>query len=130
VAENVTDNNKGGNNDEEVEIQKIKIVKGKVKETIEQMSTDQKLQFYAILSIYITNNLDRFPTASVNIMGKVRNSKSDEEQKMLLMNQYNQYLDDLPNHYIEKFDVNIICDLILDLLRYKVKPVIDAASLV
>jgi hypothetical protein len=43
VAENVTDNNKGGNNDEEVEIQKIKIVKGKVKETIEQMSTDQKL---------------------------------------------------------------------------------------
>ena len=38
-------------------------------------------------------------------------------------------MDDLPNQYFEKFDVNIISDLILDLLRFKLKPIIDAASL-
>jgi hypothetical protein len=38
--------------------------------------------------------------------------------------------DDLPNYYYEELDLNVICDLILDLFRYKSKTIIDAQSLV
>ena len=49
------------------------------------MQTDQKLQFYAILSVYVTNNIDRFPLEQANVFGKVRNSKSDDEMKIILI---------------------------------------------
>jgi hypothetical protein len=46
--------------------------------------------------------------------------------KLVLINQYNKFADDLPNYYYEDLDLNVICDLILDLFRYKSKTIIDA----
>lgn len=64
------------------------------------------------------------------MFGKVRNSKSDDEMKIILINQYNKEADDLPNHYYEVLDLNVICDIILDLFRFKSKTIIDAQALV
>ena len=50
--------------------------------------------------------------------------------KLVLINQYNKFADDLPNYYYEDLDLNVICDLILDLFRYKSKTIIDAQALV
>jgi hypothetical protein len=82
------------------------------------------------LSVYVTNNIDKFSQENANVYGKVRNSKNDDDMKLVLINQYNQLADDLPNYYYEELDLNVICDLILDLFRYKSKTIIDAQSLV
>ena len=94
------------------------------------MPTDQKLQFYAILSVYVTNNIEKFSQEKANVFGKVRNSKNDDEMKIILINQYNKEADNLPNHYYEVFDLNVICDIILDLFRFKTKIIIDAQGIV
>jgi hypothetical protein len=78
------------------------------------------------LSVYVTNNIDKFSQEHANVYGKVRNSKNDDDMKLVLINQYNQLADDLPNYYYEELDLNVICDLILDLFRYKSKTIIDA----
>jgi hypothetical protein len=78
------------------------------------------------LSVYVTNNIDKFSLENANVFGKVRNSKNDDDMKLVLINQYNKFADDLPNYYYEDLDLNVICDLILDLFRYKSKTIIDA----
>jgi hypothetical protein len=78
------------------------------------------------LSVYVTNNIDKFSLENANVFGKVRNSKIDDDMKLVLINQYNKFADDLPNYYYEDLDLNVICDLILDLFRYKSKTIIDA----
>jgi len=78
------------------------------------------------LSVYVTNNIEKFSLENANVFGKVRNSKNDDDMKLVLINQYNKFADDLPNYYYEDLDLNVICDLILDLFRYKSKTIIDA----
>jgi len=68
----------------------------------------------------------KFPVETANVFSKQRNSKNDEEMKMVLVKQYNQLTDNLSKQYYEEIDVNVVCDLLLDIMRCKTSAIIDA----
>lgn len=74
----------------------------------------------------MTKNINKFPVESANVFSKQRNSKSDEEMKMVVIKQYNQLADNLSKQYYEELDVNVVCDILLDIMRCKNSAILDA----
>ncbi len=108
-------------------MREIQIVKNSVRETLAGISPSLKLQFHAIMSVYITKNILKFPTnGNVGVYEKERNAKGDETVKIKILQKYNEKFDELPKQYHPDLELALILDLFLDLFRTKKTIIFDA----
>lgn len=64
----------------------------------------------------------------MNVFEKVLNSRSDESNKFKIIAKYNDKLDQFATTFFPEFDYAVICDILLDIFRFKPKAILDAAS--
>ena len=63
----------------------------------------------------------------IGIYEKERTLKHDETMKFKIVNKYNELMDEFGG-IDTQYELALVCDLILDVFRYKQKPVIDAVN--
>lgn len=79
----------------------------------------QKTCFAGVLFDYISINLKAHTQSSTNLFEKPREVGADRDMKFNLILTYNKLLDSLVTYKDEgKFDLGVVCDTLLDLLRY------------
>jgi hypothetical protein len=93
----------------------------RVQDTFEAISEEQRTMYSGVLFEYIQANLKHFkPTPTTNLFEKDRGTDADREVKFKFIALYNEQQDQLINYQDKKneFELGIICDNLLDLLRY------------
>lgn len=69
---------------------------------------------------YIHVNLKGHVSSTMNLFEKPREVQADREMKFELFTMYNKLLDNLVTFKGDgQFDLGIVCDTLLDLLRYQ-----------
>ena len=69
------------------------------------------------------------PLIQQGIFEKERNLKHDHQTKIKLISIYNEELDNLPT-LEQQFDLGLVCDMILDVFRFKQREIVKVDAVV
>ena len=102
----------------------------RIDETIENLSTPHRVAFFKSLVLYVNQNMESYAKSAnqktPGLFDKPRESKADRELKFKLINRFNVEQDSFKNgNFSSDFDLGIPCDLMLDLLRYEERDVMN-----
>ena len=125
--------------EDESAVLRIEISKNqRIDETIEVMRPELKTKFACELFEYVEENIELF---AVNQMGQslpkplfeaARETTPDRLMKMKCINKFNEFMSRFSNQkdMDALFDIGIPCDLLLDLLRYEDKEILNPSLVV
>ena len=125
--------------EEEDETMKINISKNqRIDETIEGLEAQHKTKFAGELSEYVENNLEMFAVNQMTqslpkpLFEAARETTPDRLMKMKLIKKYNELMSKFSDatDMDKEFDIGIPCDLLLDLLRYEDKEILNPSLVV
>eukprot|EP00347_Sterkiella_histriomuscorum_P003092 403365623 len=98
----------------------------KISDTFMALNNEQRVFFFSIMADYIEQQMGK-GAVTIGIYEKERTLKHDETMKFKIVNKYNELMDEFGG-IDTQYELALVCDLILDVFRYKQKPVIDAVN--
>lgn len=106
---------------------RIKIVGGRVSDSLMNANDQQKALFFSVLVEWTLSKVQQ--STGQGVFEKERISKYDEQAKLKVLNRYNELLDELASQNLD-CEYAIVADLLLDVFRHKKNTIVDEVAVI